>query len=110
MEEAESARKAQVIEGMPFIYGLVKGKLDHCRLARRRRGRPRSSLNHQDAKISSHRLSRERTDEPGELLGYEEDHADLEELERLERLSYEPALEGDKLEEHRLTQVTNFSI
>jgi hypothetical protein len=83
-EESELDRESKITGGMPFLHGLIKSKLENCRLGRRR---------------SKSEHSGGRTDVP-------ENDLEVNGLDALESVQYENPSEGSRLEEHRLNKVS----
>ncbi|KAH9821005.1 hypothetical protein DFH28DRAFT_1190502 [Melampsora americana] len=82
-EESELIRESKIIGGMPFLHGLIKSKLEHCRLGRRRSKSEHSRGKHY----------------------VQENDLEANGLDALESIQYENPSEGSSLEEHRLNKL-----
>lgn len=72
------------------MYNLIKGKLDHCNLGRRRRVSSGENQGRQHLDVKK----------PVEV-----DNDDLDEIDALKNVQYKGAQTGNEIEEHRLKQV-----
>ncbi|KAH9808576.1 hypothetical protein DFH28DRAFT_908510 [Melampsora americana] len=82
-EESELIRESKIIGGMPFLHGLIKSKLEHCQLGRRRLKSEHSRGKHY----------------------VQENDLEANGLDALESIQYENPSEGSSLEEHRLNKL-----